>query len=71
LDWDPEVVRNRAADLSLHAEEFTRQVLEGLDPSQMGLTWEPLRERAEQASHGSTDFGMLFIGFSSFIIIFN
>ncbi len=68
-DWDPAAVKNRSASLRPHAEQFSRRILQALNPFEIGFTWEPLRQRAEEASHGATDFGMLFIGFSSFLII--
>lgn len=49
--------------------KYSREIRARLQPSSMGFSWEPLRMRAEETSRGSTDFGMLFIGFSSFLII--
>lgn len=39
-----------------------------LDPERGGFAFAPVRERADAASRGSTDFGMLFLVFSFFLI---
>ncbi len=44
-------------------------VMENLDPAELGLTFEPIRERALQSVAQSQDFGGLFIGFSFFLIL--
>jgi putative ABC transport system permease protein len=48
--------------------ELERVLLTKLDPAQVGLTFEPVRDRALAAAHESMDFGQLFIGFSFFLI---
>jgi ABC-type antimicrobial peptide transport system permease subunit len=48
---------------------LTTELLKKLKPEQMGLAIRPVRREALEASEGSTDFGMLFIGFSSFLIL--
>ncbi|HKQ48161.1 MAG TPA: FtsX-like permease family protein [Phycisphaerae bacterium] len=48
---------------------FTRELLKTLRPDEMGLAIRPVRAEALEAAEGSTDFGMLFIGFSSFLIL--
>ncbi len=50
------------------AAQFERELLRRLDPAEMGLRVEDLRRRVESAAAGSTDFGMLFLGFSMFLI---
>lgn len=40
-----------------------------LDPSQLGLAFEPVREQALQAAVPLTDFSQLFIGLSFFVIL--
>ncbi len=50
-------------------EDFRRRLLEQLPPEQGGFVFDPVRERGLQASAGGTDFGGLFLGFSSFLII--
>ncbi|UCD28505.1 MAG: ABC transporter permease [Planctomycetota bacterium] len=48
--------------------EFARQLLQRLRIDRMGLTIEPVKTRALNAAQGGTDFGMLFLGFSFFLI---
>ena len=43
-------------------------LLTKLDPAQVGLTFEPVRDQALAAARESMDFGQLFIGFSFFLI---
>ncbi len=45
------------------------RLLAALDPSQFGLTFEPVREQALQAAVPMTDFSQLFIGLSFFVIV--
>ncbi|MCK6483312.1 MAG: FtsX-like permease family protein [Phycisphaerae bacterium] len=51
------------------AEAFERELQKQLDPASFGLRFESLRTQAIQAGRGSTDFGMLFLGFSLFVIV--
>lgn len=44
-------------------------LLKNLDPKRGGFVFENVRERAHAAGQGSTDFGMLFLGFSFFLIV--
>jgi len=44
-------------------------LLDAIDPAATGLVFQPVKLRGLQASKGATDFGMLFIGFSFFIIV--
>jgi len=48
--------------------EIEAALLDTLDPSRVGLLL-PVKERGLQAASGATDFGMLFIGFSLFLIV--
>ncbi|MFQ5430560.1 MAG: FtsX-like permease family protein [Phycisphaerae bacterium] len=48
---------------------FEDTLLGRLAPGQLGLRFEPVRDRALAAGAGSTDFSSLFLGFSFFIII--
>ncbi|MBU0617433.1 MAG: FtsX-like permease family protein, partial [Planctomycetes bacterium] len=57
------------ATLETTRAEFERAFLSNLDPAQVGLGFDPVRQRALAASEGTTDFGGLFIGFSFFLII--
>jgi putative ABC transport system permease protein len=49
--------------------DFTQRLLAELEPAQGGFAVLPIRKRAEQASAGSNDFGVLFVGFSFFLIV--
>ncbi len=60
---------NFRRDLFAMSNSFARQLLDAIDLNQLGFDIQPIRERAIRASEGSTDFGMLFIGFSSFLIL--
>jgi len=51
------------------AREFETAMRSHLRSEQMGLAFRPVRKEALDAGSGSTDFGQLFIGFSSFLII--
>src|SRR5207247_6453945 len=44
------------------------RLLDNLEPSQSGLTFEPVRQQALAAAEQSQDFGGLFLGFSFFLI---
>ena len=43
-------------------------LLKNLDAKRGGFQFDPVRQRLEEASRGSTDFGMLFLAFSFFLI---
>lgn len=49
-------------------ERLRPTILAELDPTTGGLHFDDLRERFRLASQGGTDFGMLFLGFSFFLI---
>ncbi len=48
--------------------ELERMLLAKLDPAQLGLAFQPVRDQALAAARQSMDFGQLFIGFSFFLI---
>ena len=50
-------------------EQFLERVLSNLEPSRLGLTFQPVRQQALEASAGATDFSQLFLGFSFFLIL--
>jgi putative ABC transport system permease protein len=58
----------KCEDLSTAAAAFKKNLLARLDPDQGGLVFNPVRAQALQASNGGTDFSMLFLGFSFFLI---
>jgi ABC-type lipoprotein release transport system permease subunit len=51
------------------AEPFRAALLRHLDPEKGGFVFEPVRQRLLEAGQGSTDFGMLFLAFSFFLIV--
>ncbi len=51
------------------ADEWSTSILKKLRPDQMGLAIRDVRREALEAGQGSTDFGMLFISFSFFLIV--
>lgn len=50
------------------AAAFEQKLLDSLDPEWVGWRFIALRQQAHAAATGTTDFGMLFIGFSFFLI---
>ncbi|MBX3395671.1 MAG: FtsX-like permease family protein [Phycisphaerae bacterium] len=48
--------------------QFEAALTAELNPERVGVTFDDIRARATAAGQGSTDFGMLFISFSFFII---
>ena len=64
-----ETNRFSAAVLEIVSGKWELELLHKLTPSEFGLSFEPVRSRVLAASSGNTDFGMLFIGFSSFLIL--
>ena len=50
------------------AVELERMLPTELDPAQLGLAFQPVRDQALAAARESMDFGQLFIGFSFFLI---
>lgn len=59
----------KGQDLSRAADDFRRALLAHLQPDQGGFVFQPIREEALKASTNGTDFGGLFLGFSSFLIL--
>lgn len=56
------------SDLATTAARFEQALLQQLRPQQAGFVFQPVREQGLKAAEGATDFSMLFIGFSLFII---
>src|SRR6202008_2158196 len=50
------------------AQRFRTLLLKELKPDQGGFVFQPVKELALQAGAGSTDFSMLFLAFSFFLI---
>ncbi|MBI3191138.1 MAG: ABC transporter permease, partial [Pedosphaera parvula] len=54
---------------SVYQPVVYRNILANLDPSAVGLRYDPVREQALAASNQAQDFGGLFLGFSFFLIV--
>ncbi|RIK65738.1 MAG: hypothetical protein DCC65_12080 [Planctomycetota bacterium] len=63
------ILPQAGGSISDAARTFAAGLLKELRPAEMGLRFTPVRADALAAGEGSTDFGQLFIGFSSFLII--
>lgn len=50
-------------------EEVAAELKRALDPAQMGLSVQPVKEQSLQASRGATDFGEYFTYFSFFLVV--
>ena len=51
------------------AEEFFARLRDAIDPTAMGMTFRPIRAEQLEAAGGSTDFSILFVSFSFFLIV--
>jgi ABC-type lipoprotein release transport system permease subunit len=60
---------HQPANLEQIAEQFRRSLLAELQPERGGFLFEPVRKHGLEASAGGTDFGMLFLAFSVFLIV--
>mgnify|MGYP006288112467 CR=1 FL=1 len=49
-------------------EPFAGAILSELSPPDFGLSFRPVKELARQAARGSTDFGVLFLSMSMFLL---
>ncbi len=57
------------SDLQGTRDAVERQLRAALDPIQMGLAIQPVKEQSLQASRGATDFGEYFTYFSFFLVV--
>jgi ABC-type antimicrobial peptide transport system permease subunit len=57
------------SDLQGMRDALEKQLRAALDPNQMGLAIQPVKEQGLQASRGATDFGEYFTYFSFFLVI--
>jgi putative ABC transport system permease protein len=51
------------------AEKYRKALLQQLNPEQAGFVFDPVAAQRLAASRGGQDFGMLFLGFSAFLIV--
>jgi len=56
-------------DLQGTRDALEKQLRAALDPIQMGLAVQPVKEQSLQASRGATDFGEYFTYFSFFLVV--
>lgn len=56
------------ADLNMSMKAFKTEFLRRYSPTQAGMIFQPVKAIGLNAANGATDFGMLFIGFSLFLI---
>ncbi len=56
-------------DLRRAAEAFVDRLMYRLSPEEYGLVFRPVREQALSAAEGSTDFGILFLLMSMFLVV--
>ena len=48
--------------------QFQQELLRRTGPAVEGMSFQPVKSRGLEAAAGATDFGMLFMGFSSFLV---
>ncbi|MCH8294644.1 FtsX-like permease family protein [Candidatus Poribacteria bacterium] len=60
-------IRFDAAQIS--KADLQRRLLEKIKPEQVGFVFQPVKAQGLEAASGTTDFSMLFIGFSLFLIV--
>jgi putative ABC transport system permease protein len=51
------------------AEDISRSILKSVEPTYAGLFFQPVAKQAQAALNSTTDFSMLFLGLSMFVII--
>ena len=56
-------------DLDTTRTIFQEQLLKVIYPEQIGFEFQPVRARGLESAAGATDFSMLFVGFSLFLIV--
>lgn len=54
---------------STYRDAVYRNLIANLDPAQVGLRFQPIRQEALRAANESQDFGQLFLGFSLFLVV--
>ncbi len=64
-----QVRTNFGADVQKTHANFQRRLLEKIRPEQVGFAFQPVKAQGLEAASGATDFSMLFIGFSLFLIV--
>ncbi len=55
--------------VSAYRDAAYRNLLANLEPADLGLRFQPVRQEALEAAQQSQDFGQLFLGFSIFLVV--
>ncbi len=63
------IAPNSGMNLGNAADRFSQRLLGNLQPEHSSLSFRPVKFQGLAATKGSTDFGMLFAGFTAFLII--
>lgn len=63
------IFSRRSADLETLRREYELALRAALDPAQMGLNIQPVKQQSLQAARGATDFGAYFAYFSFFLVV--
>jgi len=64
-----QVMPPQGEELAALKDRFSQEFLGRFRAEDAGLVWRPVRALAMAASKGSTDFGVLFVSMSSFIVL--
>ena len=62
------IVPPAGEDLGAAEVRFVRALLETMKPADAGLAFRPVRDEALEAARGSSDFGLLFLSMSLFLV---
>ena len=62
------IIPASCGDIQKTKTDFQRELLEKISPEQVGFVFQPVKAQGLKAATGATDFSMLFIGFSLFLI---
>ena len=63
------IIPDSSVDVQRTVGVLEREILEKIRPEQVGLVIQPVKALGLKAASGATDFSMLFIGFSLFLIV--
>ena len=63
------IIPASSGDIQQTKADFERGLLEKICPEQVGFLFQPVKAEGLKAAYGATDFSMLFIGFSLFLIV--
>jgi putative ABC transport system permease protein len=59
----------KGADFTTALQSYEAALRQAIDPIEMGLSAQPVKEQSLQASRGATDFGEYFTYFSFFLVV--